>query len=360
MAQVELNDVGKSYGLVDVIERVNLTLEDGGFTVFVGPSGCGKSTLLRMIAGLEPITRGEIVIDGAVVNRASPTERGIAMVFQNYALYPHMTVRDNIAFPLKMAGMTRAMMAERVETAARNLKIEHLLDRKPAELSGGQRQRVAIGRSIVRQPKVFLFDEPLSNLDAELRVQMRMEIGKLHRDLAATMVYVTHDQVEAMTLADRIVVMRAGAIEQVGTPIQLYDDPDNVFVAGFIGSPQMNFLTGRIVGKDDAGLHLTFGKQPRFIKPVALSEGLQIGQEVLIGIRPDEFVDGGSASLSIIIDWTETLGNTVFAHGRSETGEAVIVDLRARRSLQPDQSFETAFDPAKAYLFDKASGRRIR
>ena len=245
MASVELVDVSKSYGAVRVIENLNLAIDDGYFTVFVGPSGCGKSTLLRMIAGLEPITRGEIQIEGRRVNEAEPIERGVAMVFQNYALYPHMTVEQNIGFSLRMAGLTRSEIAGRVAAAARTLQVEELLKRKPGQLSGGQRQRVAIGRAIVRDPEVFLFDEPLSNLDAELRVSMRVEIAKLHRQLGSTMIYVTHDQTEAMTLADKIVVMRAGKVEQAGTPDELYNDPANLFVAGFIGSPRMNFLRGK-------------------------------------------------------------------------------------------------------------------
>ncbi len=249
MAGVELVNVSKSYGAVDVIAGLNLAVVDGTFTVFVGPSGCGKSTLLRMVAGLEPITDGEVRIDGRRVNDADPIERGVAMVFQNYALYPHMTVEKNIGFSLRMAGIAKPEIAARVAEVARTLQVEDLLERKPAQLSGGQRQRVAIGRAIVRDPKVFLFDEPLSNLDAELRVSMRVEIAKLHQQLGATMIYVTHDQTEAMTLADSIVVLRGGKVEQVGSPEALYEDPISMFVAGFIGSPRMNFLRGKVGGK---------------------------------------------------------------------------------------------------------------
>lgn len=247
MARIELKNVRKSYGAIDVIKGVNLDIRSGEFMVFVGPSGCGKSTLLRLISGLEDITSGDMLFDGERVNHLAPSKRGIAMVFQSYALYPHMNVYDNMAFGMKLANTTPEEIRTRVEKAAKMLQISHLLDRLPKQLSGGQRQRVAIGRAIVRDPRVFLFDEPLSNLDAALRVQTRLEIAKLHHDMnKATMIYVTHDQVEAMTLADRICVLRDGLVEQVGTPAELYESPNSVFVAGFIGSPKMNFLTGKL------------------------------------------------------------------------------------------------------------------
>ena len=245
MGQVQLRGVRKSFGTVDVIRGIDLDVRDGEFLVFVGPSGCGKSTTLRMIAGLEDITAGEIAIDGVRANELHPADRGAAMVFQSYALYPHMTVAENMGFALKMAGVPRAERDEQVQRTAAKLRITELLQRLPKDLSGGQRQRVAIGRAIVRDPQVFLFDEPLSNLDAELRVHMRIEIARLHRELGSTIIYVTHDQVEAMTLADKIVVLRAGVVEQVGAPLELYDNPANTFVAGFIGSPKMNFMTVR-------------------------------------------------------------------------------------------------------------------
>src|SRR5579863_5737245 len=244
MSGLKLSAVRKSFGSVEVIKGVDLEIADKEFVVFVGPSGCGKSTLLRMIAGLETITDGELEIGNQRMNDVDPSKRGIAMVFQSYALYPHMTVRDNMGFALRFAGVAKDEIAKQVAEAARILELGPLMNRRPKELSGGQRQRVAIGRAIVRHPKVFLFDEPLSNLDAELRVHMRIEIARLHRELATTIIYVTHDQVEAMTLADKIVVLREGEVAQVGTPLQLYDDPDNIFVAGFIGSPKMNFLRG--------------------------------------------------------------------------------------------------------------------
>lgn len=246
MARIELKNVRKSYGAINVIKGVDLDIRSGEFMVFVGPSGCGKSTLLRLISGLEDITSGDMLFDGERVNSLAPSKRGIAMVFQSYALYPHMNVYDNMAFGMKLANTTPEEIRTRVEKAAKMLQISHLLDRLPKQLSGGQRQRVAIGRAIVRDPRVFLFDEPLSNLDAALRVQTRLEIAKLHHDMnKATMIYVTHDQVEAMTLADRICVLRDGLVEQVGTPAELYESPNSVFVAGFIGSPKMNFLTGK-------------------------------------------------------------------------------------------------------------------
>src|SRR5215217_8050067 len=242
MAGLELKNIQKTYGKVEVIKGVNLTVENGEFVVFVGPSGCGKSTLLRMIAGLEDITAGELYIGDKLCNAVEPRDRSIAMVFQSYALYPHMTVYDNVGFGLKLARTPKDIRDQKIREAARSLKMEHLLDRKPGQLSGGQRQRVAIGRAIIRQPEVFLFDEPLSNLDAALRVDMRMELSKLHTDLGATMIYVTHDQVEAMTMADKIVVLNFGEVQQVGTPMELYNSPANLFVAGFIGAPKMNLL----------------------------------------------------------------------------------------------------------------------
>lgn len=265
MGQIELKQVTKSFGDVQVIPPLDLTIKDGEFTVFVGPSGCGKSTLLRLIAGLEDITTGHIEIDGQDATDVVPARRGLAMVFQSYALYPHMTVRKNIAFPLKMAKMDQAEIDRRVDAAAQVLNLADYIDRRPGQLSGGQRQRVAIGRAIVREPAAFLFDEPLSNLDAALRVGMRMEISELHKKLATTMIYVTHDQVEAMTMADKIVVLQAGVIEQVGSPLELYRAPRNIFVAGFIGSPKMNLITGDEAAKHDAH---TIGIRPEHIDVV--------------------------------------------------------------------------------------------
>ena len=278
MAKIELKNVTKSYGAVHVIKGIDLDIRKGEFMVFVGPSGCGKSTLLRLISGLEEISTGDMLFDGQRVNELVPSDRGIAMVFQSYALYPHMKVYDNMAFGLKLAKTDKAEADRRVREAARMLQIEHLLDRLPKQLSGGQRQRVAIGRAIVRNPRVFLFDEPLSNLDAALRVATRLEIAKLHHDMeSATMIYVTHDQVEAMTLADRIAVLRDGRLEQVGTPAELYERPNSVFVAGFIGSPKMNFLTGEFAHAFDCS---TLGIRPEHIDIVPEGTGMWTGEVV--------------------------------------------------------------------------------
>ena len=282
MARVALKNVSKSFGTTEVIHDVSLSLDDGEFAVFVGPSGCGKSTLLRMIAGLEEVSSGAIEIAGVDVTRERAADRGIAMVFQSYALYPHMTVAKNMSFGLRVARRPRAEIQEKLTRAAKILRLEDLLERKPSQLSGGQRQRVAIGRAIVRDPKVFLFDEPLSNLDAELRVQMRVEIGQLHQVLGSTMIYVTHDQVEAMTMVDRIVILRAGRVEQVGKPLDLYGDPVNAFVAGFIGSPRMNFLSGVVA---DSGRIKLGGLE---ITP-SISALLAPGRIIQVGIRPEHF-----------------------------------------------------------------------
>ncbi|WP_170561342.1 ABC transporter ATP-binding protein [Ruegeria atlantica] len=302
MGRIQLKSVTKSFGDVEVIPPLDLTIEDGEFTVFVGPSGCGKSTLLRLIAGLEDITSGHIEIDGTDATDVPPAKRGLAMVFQSYALYPHMTVRKNIAFPLRMAKLDQAEIDKRVEGAASVLNLTDYLDRRPGQLSGGQRQRVAIGRAIVREPAAFLFDEPLSNLDAALRVGMRLEISELHERLATTMIYVTHDQVEAMTMADKIVVLQAGVIEQVGSPLELYRTPRNLFVAGFIGSPKMNFIEG----------------------PEAAKHGAQT-----IGIRPEHIaVSETEGEWSGVVSVSEHLGSDTFFHVH-ETGLAETITVRA-------------------------------
>src|SRR3712207_6304012 len=289
MAEVSLRGVQKRFGEVAVIKGVDLGVNDGEFCVFVGPSGCGKSTLLRMIAGLEEISAGALKIGGADVTRVGPADRGVAMVFQSYALYPHMTVRENIGFGLRMTGHAKDEIERRTAKAAKMLQLQPLLDRKPSQLSGGQRQRVAIGRAIVREPEVFLFDEPLSNLDAALRTQMRIEIGGLHNELGATMIYVTHDQVEAMTMADKIVVLNAGRVEQVGAPLDLYERPANLFVAGFIGSPRMNLWEGEVVGTDRAVLTLRPAGGPAVEIP-AVTDGVRPGETVTLGIRPEHVV----------------------------------------------------------------------
>jgi multiple sugar transport system ATP-binding protein len=307
MADVVLRNVQKSFGKAKVIHGVDLDIRDGEFVVFVGPSGCGKSTLLRLIAGLEDITAGDLFIGGERVNDLAPAKRGIAMVFQSYALYPHMNVYDNMAFGLELAKSSKAEIDRKVREAARLLQIESLLERKPRQLSGGQRQRVAIGRAIVRDPKVFLFDEPLSNLDAALRVQTRIEIAKLHTDTQATMIYVTHDQVEAMTLADRIVVLNAGRIEQVGTPLELYHRPANLFVAGFIGSPQMNFIECQVAGLGPNEVLASLPGGGTLSVPVQ-PEGVQGGEAITLGIRPDHVRISSEGSITGRVDLVEELG----------------------------------------------------
>lgn len=350
MAQIELKNVGKRYGSVEVIRDLNLVVEDGSFTVLVGPSGCGKSTLLRMVAGLEDISVGTLEIAGTKANDLDPVSRGVAMVFQNYALYPHMTVARNIGFALKIAGHDKAEVEARVRQAADILQIGHLLDRKPANLSGGQRQRVAIGRAIVRDPQVFLFDEPLSNLDAELRVSMRVELARLHQRLKATMLYVTHDQTEAMTLADKIVVMRDGRIEQTGTPEQLYGDPENIFVAGFIGSPRMNFISG---DADQGLLQLAPG--------VVLPCSSALSGPISVGIRPEHMVPQGGLqhSLQVTVDMIEYLGGTRYLYGRLPNDTPVAVEARDHAGIRAGEQIDVTFDDRSVMLFD-ASGRRVR
>src|SRR5689334_16112093 len=309
MATVSFRNVTKQYGTVQVIHGIDLEVADGEFIVIVGPSGCGKSTLLRMVAGLEPISGGEIDIAGRVVNRLEPKDRDIAMVFQNYALYPHMSVFDNMAYGLRIRGLSKTEIGERVERAAGILELKPLLQRTPRQLSGGQRQRVAMGRAIVREPAVFLFDEPLSNLDAKLRVQMRFEIQKLHRRLRTTSLYVTHDQVEAMTLADRMIVMNAGRAEQIGTPMDVYEDPQTIFVAGFIGSPAMNFVPGK--GAADGAIALDGGGAVR-------TSGARVapGQAVTVGIRPEhaQVANGGQPGFTGTVEMVEQLGADALIH----------------------------------------------
>ncbi|ODT75899.1 MAG: sugar ABC transporter ATP-binding protein [Pelagibacterium sp. SCN 64-44] len=358
MSSLSLKSIRKSYGHVEVIKGVDLDIQSKEFVVFVGPSGCGKSTLLRMIAGLEHISSGELDIGGVRMNDVEPSRRGIAMVFQTYALYPHMTVRENMGFALRFARVPREEIARQVNAAAKILALDPLMDRYPKELSGGQRQRVAIGRAIVRNPQVFLFDEPLSNLDAELRVHMRIEIARLHKELQTTIIYVTHDQVEAMTLADKIVVLRDGVIEQTGRPLDLYDDPANQFVAGFIGSPKMNFLPAKVVGKDEGGASIELAQHAgvRLTLPVAHAE---IGQEVTLGVRPEHFgpAGAGAADLTLDVDVAEHLGSTSFVYARAG-GEPLVIEREESRH-EDDARITVSIDPAKAYLFDK-QGQRIR
>ena len=352
MSEVTLRNIRKSFGSLDVIKGVDLDVQSGEFVVFVGPSGCGKSTLLRMIAGLEDITSGTLSIAGKEVNDVDPSKRGIAMVFQSYALYPHMTVRENMDFALRFAGVAKAEVARQVEEAARILELEPLLDRKPKQLSGGQRQRVAIGRAIVRHPKVFLFDEPLSNLDAELRVHMRIEIARLHKELQTTIIYVTHDQVEAMTLADKIVVLRDGVIEQAGSPLELYDNPDNLFVAWFIGSPKMNLLPGTA---EAGGIRLADYPDHLLPAPVAVAPGTA----VTVGIRPEHFEAGGGAALEVAVEIIEHLGGETYAYARGAGGALVTIATSNDRDLKPGDRYTARFDPKNLLVFGQ-DGKRLR
>jgi len=358
MADVLLKGIKKSYGSVDVIKGVDIEIKDGEFVVFVGPSGCGKSTLLRMIAGLEDISGGALEIGGTVVNDIPASQRGIAMVFQSYAIFPHMTVRENVAFGLTIAGASKAEKEEKVAEAARILQMEHLLDRRPSQLSGGQRQRVAIGRAIVRKPEVFLFDEPLSNLDAALRLDMRIEIGKLHKSLDATMVYVTHDQVEAMTLADKIVVLKDGYVQQVGAPMELYHRPENLFVAGFIGAPSMNFLDVEVVGKDGDSAKVRSDLVAEFAAP-AWREGVPASGRATLGIRPQDLrpVDSGGV-LSGNVTLAERLGIETVVDVALKDGTRVLCSLAEDRVFEPGQSIALDFDHDRAHLFAPEPGRQ--
>ncbi|WP_137155203.1 sn-glycerol-3-phosphate ABC transporter ATP-binding protein UgpC [Rhizobium sp. FKL33] len=361
MADVSLTQIRKIFGSLDVIKGVDLDIKSGEFVVFVGPSGCGKSTLLRMIAGLEDITSGSLKIGGVEMNDVDPSKRGIAMVFQTYALYPHMTVRENMGFALRFAGMAKDEIEKRVSAAAKILELDALMDRKPKALSGGQRQRVAIGRAIVRNPDVFLFDEPLSNLDAELRVHMRVEIARLHKELNATIIYVTHDQVEAMTLADKIVVLRAGKVEQVGAPLKLYDDPDNVFVAGFIGSPKMNFLPAHVISAEGGQISVGLDDQPETQVTLPIAAALKQGDKVTIGLRPEHFLKAGQgdAQLTVTVDVTEHLGHTSYIYAHLKPGEQIIIEHEESRDSRAADKMTVGVSAAQAFLFDSA-GQRLR
>jgi lactose/L-arabinose transport system ATP-binding protein len=352
MSGVTLQRVIKRYGDAQVIHGVDLTVEDGEFCVFVGPSGCGKSTLLRMVAGLEETSEGTIRIGARDVTRADPSERGVAMVFQTYALYPHMTVAENMGFGLKMTGHPKDQIASKVKEASRILKLDDYLARKPKALSGGQRQRVAIGRAIVRGPDVFLFDEPLSNLDAELRVEMRVEIARLHREIGATMIYVTHDQVEAMTLADKIVVLRAGRVEQVGRPLDLYHDPDNRFVAGFIGSPAMNFV-GAVT---EQGAVSAPGLGPASVPTSVALPGS--GAKVSLGLRPQHLALDTSGNTHRV-EMTEALGGVSYIHLTAPTGEKLVVESHSDPKVKMGGMTGIRFDPKDAMVFAD-SGLRLR
>ena len=350
MATVEIRDVKKAFGSVQIIKGVNISINEGEFVILVGPSGCGKTTLLRILAGLETVTSGEIRIGAKVVNNVPPKERDIAMVFQNYALYPHMTVGANMAFSMKLRGASKEEIAQRVGRAARILSLESLLDRYPRQLSGGQRQRVAMGRAIVRDPQVFLFDEPLSNLDAKLRVQMRAEIKALQQTLKTTTVYVTHDQIEAMTMADRIVVMHDGRVEQIGAPLELYDRPANLFVAGFIGSPAMNFVEGTIAADGFAakgGLKL----------PLVRAPNGSAGRPAIYGFRPEHFhLSGNGVSAEVIV--VEPTGSETQVLVRAG-GQELQCLFRERISARPGETIRVLPEPSQAHLFDPENGQRL-
>ncbi|HZH50988.1 MAG TPA: sn-glycerol-3-phosphate ABC transporter ATP-binding protein UgpC [Microvirga sp.] len=354
MADVSLHGIAKSFGSTEVLRDIDLQVDDGEFVVFVGPSGCGKSTLLRVIAGLETVSAGEIRIGGRRVNELPPAERKIAMVFQSYALYPHMSVYKNMAFGLKFAKTNKAEVDRRVRQAAEALKLSALLDRKPRELSGGQRQRVAIGRAIVREPSVFLFDEPLSNLDAALRVNTRLEIAKLHRELGATMVYVTHDQVEAMTLASKIVVLNHGRIEQVGAPLDLYRAPRNLFVAGFIGSPRMNFIRGQVRSVHEGSADIAFAGAETTV-PVRAGS-LNQGDEVTVGIRPEHMGEESAKGVSLegVIDAVEHLGEASYVYMKLAGGEDVIVRSSGDTAAGPGDRFTAQVPQRFIHVFDAA------
>ena len=353
---VELQKIVKRYGEIQVIHGIDLVIDPGEFTVFVGPSGCGKSTLLRMIAGLEPISGGDMMIDSQRMNEVPAAKRGIAMVFQSYALYPHMSVYQNLAFGLETAKFPKAEIQQRVQRAAEILRIEPLLKRKPRQLSGGQRQRVAIGRAIVREPKIFLFDEPLSNLDAELRVQMRVEIAKLHRDLGNTMIYVTHDQVEAMTMADKIVVLQAGIIEQVGAPLELYNNPKNQFVAGFIGSPKMNFLEAEIEGADGTGTKLMVGGSAALV-----DRKLDASGKVTFGVRPEHvgITEGSGVPLAeVTVELVEQLGGQTMVYTTTADGQALTIAVDGQQKVALGSKLTAYVDPARYHVF-AADGRAV-
>ncbi|WP_106751615.1 ABC transporter ATP-binding protein [Pannonibacter carbonis] len=358
MGQLKLNALVKRFGSAEVIKSATLDIANGEFVVFVGPSGCGKSTLLRMIAGLEDVSGGTIEIDGRVVNDLAPVERGIAMVFQSYALYPHMTVYENIAFPLRVAKAPQAEVDRRVRQAAEVLQLTTRLEHRPGQLSGGQRQRVAIGRAIVREPRLFLFDEPLSNLDAALRAEMRLELSRLHAQLGNTMIYVTHDQVEAMTMADRIVVLQGGVIEQVGTPLELYHKPANQFVAGFIGNPKMNFLPATGVGVTEAGVQLRLFNGLELVVPV---DGVvATGEALTVGIRPDDLHPSEVPGLQVVPEVIERLGNVSICYADAEGGISVNLVAGGLADLARGKPVNIGIDPACCHVFRSDGSALVR
>ena len=356
MATLDLQNITKSFGTAPVLKGIDLAIKDKEFVVFVGPSGCGKSTLLRIIAGLDEASTGKIVIDNSDVSRLAPVDRGISMVFQSYALYPHLSVFENIAFPLRVQRLPESEVKSKVAKAADILQLTEKLPLKPGQLSGGQRQRVAIGRSIVRNPKVFLFDEPLSNLDAALRGDMRVELSTLHRDLAATMVYVTHDQVEAMTMAHRIVVLNAGRVEQFGTPMELYHHPATKFVAQFIGQPNMNLIPAKVLGSEPGGLSVELDGGARLLLPVQ-SGSAKPGDRVDVGIRPENVALGSGISLKVRV--LERLGGTAIIYGNLPTGQRFCAALPGDSMVAEGETISLSVNPADCHVFD-ASGAVLR
>jgi len=353
MGRIELHAITKEFGAVKVLHGIDLDVAEGELVVFVGPSGCGKSTLLRLISGLDQPTAGRIVIDGEDVTRVNAADRGLAMVFQSYALYPHMTVRENMAFGLQHERMAKAQISERITEASRMLEIGNLMDRRPGQLSGGQRQRVAIGRAIVREPTAFLLDEPLSNLDAELRVSMRAELASLHARLGKTMIYVTHDQIEAMTLASRIVVLRAGRIEQVATPLELFNRPQNRFVAGFIGAPTMNLLPGRVESPHQGGARVTFVGDAHVDVP--LLRPLAQDEPITVGVRPQHMrlVDpADERAVHATVTLVEALGAETVVHAQAPSGERLLAVLPGQAGLQRGDAIALGYDPADVHVFD--------
>ena len=353
MANLKIKNLQKGFEGFSIIKGIDLEVNDKEFVVFVGPSGCGKSTLLRLIAGLEEVSDGTIELDGRDITEVTPAKRDLAMVFQTYALYPHMSVRKNMSFALDLAGVDKKLVESKVSEAARILELGPLLERKPKQLSGGQRQRVAIGRAIVRNPKIFLFDEPLSNLDAALRVQMRLELARLHKELQATMIYVTHDQVEAMTLADKVVVLNSGRIEQVGSPLALYHQPANLFVAGFLGTPKMGFLKGQVTRVDSQGCEVQLDAGTLISLPLS-GATLSVGSAVTLGIRPEhlEIAAPGQTTLTVTADVGERLGRDTFCHVITRNGEPLTMRIRGDMASQYGETLQLHLDPAHCHLFD--------
>jgi multiple sugar transport system ATP-binding protein len=360
MANLTIRNLQKGFDGHQIIKGIDLDVKDREFVVFVGPSGCGKSTLLRLIAGLEDVTSGSIELDGREITQVTPAKRDLAMVFQTYALYPHMTVGKNLSFALDLAGTPKDEVKKKVDEAARILELGPLLERKPKQLSGGQRQRVAIGRAIVRNPKIFLFDEPLSNLDAALRVQTRLELSRLHKELQATMIYVTHDQVEAMTLADKVVVLNGGRVEQVGSPLELYHHPANLFVAGFLGTPKMGFLKGTISRVEASACEVTLDAGTTVLLPFTNAQQ-SVGDAVTLGIRPEhlELAGEGDCQLTVIADVSERLGSDTYCHVRTTSGEALTMRIRGDLASQYGETLKLHLNSAHCHLFD-AQGHVIR